>query len=56
MSSPSPSVVVWSRWKPSLARTRNDGTFHDRTVDHRRVRPVAKAASTRAVHASVAYP
>lgn len=39
-SSPRSSVVTWSRWKPSLSRTRNDGAFQGRTDDHSRFRPV----------------
>jgi len=55
-NSPPASVVLWSRRNPSFSSTWNDGRFHDRTVDQMRRRPVAKAASSSARDASVAYP
>ena len=52
--SPRSSASTWSRRKPSLSSTRNDGAFQDRTVDQIRYRPVAKAAANTAPAASVA--
>ena len=52
----SSGVETWSRSKPSLSSTRNNRAFQARTVEPRRVRPVAIAASSTARAASVAYP
>jgi hypothetical protein len=40
----------------SLSRTRSDGPFHARTVDHSRALPVPAAAATTASAASVEKP
>jgi hypothetical protein len=49
-------VILPLSAKPAFVSTRADAEFHRRTVDHSRVRPVARAASTTAHAASVAMP
>ena len=51
-----PVVVRSVGSKPTFTRTRNDASFHDRTVAQSRLRPVPAAASTVAPVAVLARP